>query len=115
MTISRFHAGHRMSQGVLCGNIFVTSAQVASDLDMDISGQTKDVLKKIENLLGEVGYNKSNIFSATIWLSNIDEYPEVNDVWDAWILKDAPPARACIETRFSSPRIKVEIQIMAGA
>lgn len=114
MNITRHHKGPRMSQGVSSNGLFVSSAQVAKDFDLDAAGQTKEVLDKIDALLAEVGYDKSNIMSATIWLADIADYAAMNSMWDAWVSADAPPARACVESRFSSPRIKVEIQIMAA-
>lgn len=114
MSITRHHKGARMSQGVSWNGMFVTSAQVAKEFDLDAAGQTKEVLDKIDALLAEQGYDKSNIVSATIWLADIADYAAMNSVWDAWVSTDEPPARACVEARFSSPRIKVEIQIMAA-
>ncbi|RLP26934.1 RidA family protein [Mesorhizobium sp. YM1C-6-2] len=114
MSITRHHKNARMSQGVSWNGMFVTSAQVAKDFDLDAAGQTREVLDKIDALLAEQGYDKSNIVSATIWLADIADYAAMNSVWDAWVSTDEPPARACVEARFSSPRIKVEIQIMAA-
>lgn len=114
MGITRHHKGPRMSQGVSWNGMFVTSAQVARDFDLDAAGQTREVLDKIDALLAEVGYGKSNIISANIWLADIADYAAMNGVWDAWVSAEEPPARACVEARFSSPRIKVEIQIMAA-
>jgi enamine deaminase RidA (YjgF/YER057c/UK114 family) len=114
MSITRHHKNARMSQGVSWNGMFVTSAQVAKDFDLDAAGQTREVLDKIDALLAEQGYDKSNIVSATIWLADIADYAAMNSVWDAWVSTDELPARACVEARFSSPRIKVEIQIMAA-
>ena len=34
-------------------------------------------------------------------------------VWDAWVSKDNPPVRACVEAKLAAPEYKVEIQIIA--
>lgn len=114
-TISRMGVGARMSQSVVWNGWLTSSAQVASDFGLDAAGQTKQILDKIDALLAEAGYGKSQILSATIWLADIADYSAMNSAWDAWVSKEHPPARACVEARFSSPKIKVEIQITAGA
>jgi enamine deaminase RidA (YjgF/YER057c/UK114 family) len=112
--ISRVGIGPRMSQGTIWNGLLITSAQVARDFDLDAAGQTTQVLEKIEALLAEAGLSKERILCATIWLADIGDYAAMNSVWDSWVPKGSPPARACVESRFSSPKIKVEIQIMAG-
>ena len=52
--------------------------------------------------------------AATIWLSDMDSYDEMNIVWDAWVSKENPPVRACVESRLAAPQYKVEIQITAA-
>lgn len=40
-------------------------------------------------------------------------YAEMNEVWDAWVDTNNPPARACVESRLAAPRYTVEIQVTA--
>jgi enamine deaminase RidA (YjgF/YER057c/UK114 family) len=115
MDIARFSKGPRMSQAVLWNGLLISAAQVASDFDLDAAGQTKQVLDKIDALLAGAGLDKNRVLSATIWLADIADYAAMNSVWDVWVSKEHPPARACVEARFSSPKIKVEIQITAGS
>lgn len=112
--IGRRGVGPRMSQAVFWNGLLVSSAQVAKDFDLDAAGQTRQVLDKIDALLAEAGLSKERIISASIWLADIADYAAMNSAWDGWVSKTAPPARACVESRFSSPKIKVEIQIMAA-
>src|SRR4051794_33375501 len=109
MNVQRYGVGPRMSQGVFWNGLLMTSAQVAKDFDLDATAQTKQVLDKIDALVVEAGLSKEQILCCNIWLSDIADYAAFNAVWDAWISKEAPPARVCIETKFSSPKIKVEI------
>jgi len=114
MDIQRMTVGPRMSQGVLWNGLYISSAQVAGDLDLDVAGQTVQVLETIDRLLREVGLDKTRILAVAIWLADIADYAAMNGVWDSWISKDHPPARACVAAQFSSPRIKVEMQIQAA-
>jgi len=38
----------------------------------------------------------------------------MNGVWDAWVPKDSPPARACVESKLAFPQYTVEIAVIAA-
>ena len=66
-------------------------------------------------LLGEAGSEKSKILTATIWLSDMGTFDEMNGVWDAWVAEGATPARACVESpRLAAPQFTVEIGVIAA-
>ena len=50
------------------------------------------------------GTDKSKLLSATIWLSDIRTFNEMNGVWDAWVAPNNTPARACVEARLAAPQ-----------
>ncbi len=114
MTITRHHIGSRMSQIVIHGDTVYLAGQVANDVTADITGQSQQVLDKIDTLLGEVGSDKSKILTAQIWLPNIGDFSKMNEVWDAWVLEGHTPARACIEARLATPSYLVEIGVIAA-
>lgn len=114
--IKRYQSNGRLSHIVeypLSGNVVVLSGQVAENRDVDITGQTKDVLATIDRLLAEAGVSKERIISAQIWLSDISDFDAMNSVWDEWVSKVNTPARACVESRLADPRLKIEIQVWA--
>ncbi|NCF38339.1 MAG: RidA family protein, partial [Gammaproteobacteria bacterium] len=55
MSITRHHSNQRMSQIVIHGDTVYLAGQVADDASADITVQTRQVLQKIEKLLGEAG------------------------------------------------------------
>ncbi len=112
--IKRVDSGSRMSQVVIHKDQLITAGLVAGDPNTDVAGQTGQILDKIDNYLADEGINKQNIMTATIWLSDISDYSEMNLVWDAWVSKENPPVRACVESRLAAPEYKVEIQISAA-
>ena len=114
MSITRIKPGPRMSQCVVHGDTIYTAGQVADDNTADVAGQTTQILAKIDGILAEAGSDKSNILSATIWLSDISTFNEMNSIWDAWVDTDNPPARACVESKLALPAFKVEIGIIAA-
>lgn len=112
--LQRHHSNQRMSQIVCYGNLVWTAGQVAQDPSQDIAGQTQQILSQIDKLLADAGTNKSRLISANIWVSDIRQFAQMNEVWDAWVDVENPPARACVESRLARPELLVEIQVVAA-
>jgi enamine deaminase RidA (YjgF/YER057c/UK114 family) len=112
--IERLHPGVRMSQAVIHGQTVYLAGQVAADPAKDVPGQTREVLDAIDRLLAEAGTDKTRILSATVYLADIGTFAEMNSVWDAWVSRENPPARATVEARLAAPAYKVEIQVIAA-
>jgi enamine deaminase RidA (YjgF/YER057c/UK114 family) len=105
-----------MSQVVKHAGVVYTAGQVAQRAPgASVAEQTRDILARIDELLSEVGSDKSKLLSATIWLVDMDTFAEMNEVWDAWIDPQNPPARACVESRLAAPQFTVEIGVVAAA
>ena len=112
--IKRIEAGPRMSQAVVHGNTVYVAGQVASDTSADVSGQTRQILSRIDALLAAAGTDKSRLLSATIYLSNITTFAAMNYVWDSWVLPGSTPARATVEAALAAPEYTVEIVVIAA-
>ena len=116
MSIERMETGERMSQIVVHGETVYLAGQVAQDAPGgSITAQTENILARIDGLLAKAGSDKSRLLSATIWLCSMDDFAEMNAVWDAWVTPGATPARACVESpRLASPKFRVEIGVIAA-
>ncbi|QFT30686.1 RidA family protein [Roseibium porphyridii] len=112
MTIERFEKGSRMSQAVVHGNTVYLAGQIGEGPDM--TRQTQSMLAEVDRLLASVGSSKSSILSAQIWVSDMGDVDAMNNVWDAWIDVQNPPARACVESKLVSPDFLVEVMIIAA-
>ncbi len=113
MSIRSIKPGPRMSQAVVFGGLVFTAGQV-DDGAADVAGQTRAILAKIDRLLEEAGTSKSCALSASIWLSDIASFGELNTEWEAWIDAAHPPARAAVESKLAGPQYKVEIAVIAA-
>lgn len=113
MAIHHIEPTPRMSQAVVHGNTVYLAGQVGTPGD-SVADQMRYVLKRIEQLLGEAGSDKTKILSATIWLADIADYAEMNSVWDEWVREQNPPVRATGEVRLAAPGYKVEVIIVAA-
>jgi enamine deaminase RidA (YjgF/YER057c/UK114 family) len=114
MAIDRRHVGPRMSQIVVHGDTVYLAGQVADDPSADVAGQTRQIVEKIDRYLAEAGTDKGKLLSATVWLSDIKTFNEMNGVWDAWVAPGNPPARACVEAKLAQPQYRVEIGVIAA-
>ena len=113
MTITRLHAGPRMSQAVIHGDTVYLAGQVGAP-GASVTEQTKAVLAQIDSLLAEAGSAKAKILSATIWLADMGDFAEMNAVWDTWVDSANAPARATGEASLATPDYKVEIIVVAA-
>ena len=113
--VKRFQVGPRMSQIVVHNGTVYLAGMVADDPSADVAGQTRQILATIDAALKEAGTDKTKILMATIWLSDISTYNQVNSVWDAWVPQGNTPARACVESKLAGPQYKIEIRVIAAA
>lgn len=113
MAVTRYDSNHRMSQCVVHSDTIYLAGQVASGAS--VAEQTQNILNTIDSLLANAGSDKSQLLSATIWLTSMDNFVEMNEIWDNWIDKSNPPCRACVESpRLATPEFLVEIMIIAA-
>ena len=113
MAVKRMHTATRMSQSVVHGDTVYLAGQVGT-AGQSVAEQTRDILGKIDKLLGEAGTDKTKILQAIIWLSDMRYFDEMNEVWDAWVPSGHAPARACGEAVLARPAFNVEIIITAA-
>ncbi len=115
MTIQRFDTGPRMSQVVIHGDTVYLAGVVASKAAGEsVTKQTQDVLSTIDSHLAKAGSDKSKLLSATIYLTDMTTFAEMNAVWDGWVSAGNTPARATVEAKLAAPQYKVEIMVTAA-
>lgn len=116
MSIERKHTGPRMSQVVIHNKTVYLAGQVAQGAPGEsVTEQTRDILANIDMLLADAQSDKSRLLSATIWLTDMSTFPEMNAVWDSWVASGATPARATIvSAQLASPEFAIEIAVIAA-
>ena len=114
MSVQRIKPGPRMSEAVIHGNTVYLQGLTADDESLDLKGQTRQILAKIDALLSQAGTDKSKLLSANIWLTDIGTWSQMNEVWDAWVAPGNTPARATVEAKLARPGWKVEIMVQAA-
>jgi enamine deaminase RidA (YjgF/YER057c/UK114 family) len=112
--ITRIECGARMSKAVIHGDTVYLAGIVASDTKLDITGQTKDVLAQIDDLLAKAGTDKSKLLRTNIWITDMKNFAAMNAVWDGWVSQGNTPARATVEAGLATPDYLVEIMVVAA-
>jgi enamine deaminase RidA (YjgF/YER057c/UK114 family) len=47
-------------------------------------------------------------------IKDMNDFQFMNEVWDAWVEPNFPPARTCVEAKMARPELLVEITITAA-
>ena len=111
--IIRHDTNKRMSQAVIHGDTVYLAGQVGTAGE-SVTAQTTEILSKIDGLLAKSGSDKSHILQAIIWLKDMNDFAEMNAVWDAWVPEGHAPARACGSADLATPDFTVEITVIAA-
>lgn len=110
--IARHHTTDRMSQIVVHGDTIYLAGQVGDG--ETVAEQTRSCLTKVDTLLSEVGVDKTRILQTTIWLADMADFAQMNEIWDDWVPKGHAPARACGEAKLARPSLRVEVLVIAA-
>ena len=106
------------SQAVWAGDTLFLSGQVAlvpqtGDLVLtDIQAETKQVMANIKAVLTEAGLGFENVVKCSIFLSDLNNFGAVNEVYGTYF-GDQPPARECVEVARLPKDVNVEISVIA--
>lgn len=111
--IHRIGCGPRMSEAVVFNGMIWLAGQVGAP-GQSVGAQTAAILANIDALLAQAGSDKTRILSAQIWLADMDDFAQMNAVWDAWVPAGHCPARATGEARLAAPEYRVEIIVTAA-
>ena len=111
--IKRVNTARRMSQVVVHNGTVYLAGQVGT-AGASVEQQTRDILAKIDQLLDAAGTDKTRLLQAIIWLKSMDDFAEMNAVWDAWVPEGHAPARACGSADLATPEFRVEITVLAA-
>jgi len=110
------------SQAVATGNLIFISGQIAlvpgtSDLaNADIATETHQVMKNLSAILTEAGVTFASVVKTTIFLSDMDLFGRVNEVYGQYFT-DAEagfPARETVAVKGLPKNVNVEISMIVA-
>ena len=107
-------------QAVAVGEWVYCSGQVALDPDGgqmvgdgDIEAETRQVLHNLDAVLDKAGASRGDVVKATVYLTDIDEFSKMNQVYGQFFEGLVPPARATVQVSALPKGAKVEIDFIA--
>jgi 2-iminobutanoate/2-iminopropanoate deaminase len=106
------------SQAVLANGFLYVSGQIpinpaTGELTMDsIKAETEQVMRNLNAVLLEAGFEFSNILKTTIFLSDMSLFAEVNEVYGSYFESDFP-ARETVAVKGLPKGVNVEISVIA--
>ena len=107
------------NQAILVDGTLYLSGQIALDpksMKMDnstIESETIRVLNNIEAVLKEASYDFSDIIKTTIFLTNMEDFNVVNEIYGKRFEKEFAPARETVEVSGLPKNAKIEISVIA--
>ena len=108
------------NQAIISNGYVVTAGQVPIDPETGnlIEGNFKErvrrVLMNLKSILEEAGTNLSNVAKFTVFLTDISNYTEVNEVFNEFIRDSEAPARSLIEVSSLPAGADIEIDCIAA-
>ena len=107
------------SQAVKTGSFIFLSGQLPIDPRTntieakDVQGQTRQIMENIKAILQEEGLSLSNIVKTTIFISDMNHFTMINEIYSAY-LGDHRPARSMVEVSRIPKDSMVEIEVLAS-
>lgn len=106
------------NQAVMTGDMLFISGQVAlipgtGDLaNADITAETNQVMNNLKAILTEAGMDFSNVVKTTIFLSDMNLFTAVNEIYGSYFTTDYP-ARETVAVKGLPKNVNVEISMIA--
>ncbi len=106
------------SQGVKTGNMVFVSGQMpvvpatGEVVEGDVGEKARQCMKNVIAILKEGGVTADNIIKTTIFLTDMNDFGAVNEVY-ASFFGDSYPARSCVEVSRLPKGVDVEIEAIA--
>ena len=108
------------NQAVLADNWLYCSGQIALDPatgkmigDGNIEKETKQVLKNLIAVVEAAGGDVTNVIRTTIYLTDLNDFAKVNEIYAEIFDNQVSPARACVEVSNLPKGGKIEIDCIA--
>ncbi len=107
------------NQAIQFGNLLYISGQVAinpvsNNVEaVDVFGETHQVMHNLKAILTEAGMDFNNVIKTTIFLSDMNLFTTVNEIYGKYFSGDFP-ARETVAVKGLPKNVNVEISMIAG-
>lgn len=107
------------NQAVQTGNMLFTSGQIAIDPNTgeltisDIHEETHLVMQNLKAVLEEAGMTFENVIKTSIFISDMNNFTKINEVYAQYFNNETAPARETVEVANLPKFVNVEISAIA--
>jgi enamine deaminase RidA (YjgF/YER057c/UK114 family) len=112
--VQRFDVGARLSEMAIHNGVVYLAGQIPEDPNLDIEGQTLQVLQAIDRLLERAGTDKRKLLMVQIFLVDLKDFEGMNRVWDQWVVPGHTAPRATVQANLASPKWRLEVVATAA-
>jgi 2-iminobutanoate/2-iminopropanoate deaminase len=112
-----FTSGMLFSNGYVAGNTLYVAGQQGPDSNgkvtgTDITQQTTNAIAAVKQVAEEAGFEMTDIVSVTVYVTDLNDVPKMNDVYRR-LLPDPKPARVALQVTGLIGGAKIEIAAIA--
>lgn len=107
------------AQAVKAGGVLFTSGQLPIDpatgaFPEGIQAQTRQSLNNVKAILEEAGLTMDDVLKTTVFLSDMNNFAAMNEVYAAFFTEGCFPARSAVEVARLPKDALVEIEAVAA-
>jgi 2-iminobutanoate/2-iminopropanoate deaminase len=106
------------SQGIVTGNLLYTAGQIALTAEGQlikgsIEEETHQVMTNLKAILGAAGCRFANVVQTRVYITDMELFPRVNEVYAQYFPKDEVPVRECVVAAPPLEGAHVEMSMIA--
>jgi 2-iminobutanoate/2-iminopropanoate deaminase len=107
------------SQAIIVNGMLYSAGQIPLDpgsmtiVEGGITEQTERVMQNLTAILEAAGGTLSSVVKTTVFLSDMNEFGAMNEVYGRWF-GEHKPARSTVEVARLPKDVKVEIEVLAS-
>lgn len=107
------------NQAVMAGNMFFTSGQIAINSKSgelvinNVKDETKQVMENLKAVLNTANLDFTNVVKTSIFITSMNDFNDINDVYGSYFEKGQEPARETVEVAKLPAGVNLEISMIA--
>ena len=107
------------NQAVIAGKYMFISGQIALNpksgelITDEIKSETTQVMENLKAILSEASLTFDNVVKTTIFLSRMDDFADVNEIYGSYLNDSTAPARETVQVSKLPVGVNVEISMIA--
>lgn len=107
------------NQAILSGDTLYMSGQIAINIETgnlvldNITSETRQVMQNLKAVLDAADLTFDNVVKSSIFISNMDDFALINEVYGSYFNEATAPARETVQVARLPKDVNVEISMIA--